>query len=135
MTAQRQYVECFSAVVSSAMTGRRETGIGLQWWHSVRNADLRDPRRTQEERAAIIAAERANTERLLAAISESINRDLPLRIEEVVSRQLTGLAAAITPVLRSSIEKAMPQARTLRCHVRCMCAIHMFGSTPPPSPS
>ena len=68
--------------------------------------------RVQEERTAIIAAERANTERLLAAISESINRDLPLRIEEVVSRQLTGLATALTPVLCSAIEKAMPEARS-----------------------
>ena len=65
----------------------------------------------QEERAAIIAAERVNTERLLAAISESINRDLPLRIEEVVSRQLTGLATALMPVLRSAVEKAMPEVR------------------------
>ena len=65
----------------------------------------------QEERAAIIAAERANTERLLAAISESINRDLPLRIEEVVSRQLTGLATALMPVLRSAVEKAMPEVQ------------------------
>ena len=63
----------------------------------------------QEERAAIIAAERVNTERLLAAISESINRDLPLRIEEVVSRQLTGLATALMPVLRSAVEKALPE--------------------------
>ena len=82
----------------------------------------------QEERAAIIAAERVNTERLLAAISESINRDLPLRIEEVVSRQLTGLATALMPVLRSAVEKAMPEVRT--CRVCCVFAIEPVTRLP-----
>ena len=63
-----------------------------------------------------------NTERLLAAISESINRDLPLRIEEVVSRQLTGLATALMPVLRSAVEKALPEVRACRLLCCAWCA-------------
>ncbi len=101
---------------------------GLNVWVCLAPNQWLDPESgasAQEERAAIIAAERVNTERLLAAISESINRDLPLRIEEVVSRQLTGLATALMPVLRSAVEKALPEvcARRLHCRVCCVTCI------------
>ena len=61
----------------------------------------------------MLAAERQNTERLLGAISESINRELPARIEEVVERQLKGLTGslglALAPIVAAAVQQAAPQ--------------------------
>jgi hypothetical protein len=67
----------------------------------------------QEERDALLAAEKANLERLLTAVSASINRDLPLKMEEVVRREVAGasaaFAAAVAPAITAALKEALPK--------------------------
>ena len=55
-----------------------------------------------EDRHVLLAEQNASMERLVNSISASINRDLPLRMEEIVraevSTQLTCLAVPFTVV-------------------------------------
>ena len=60
-----------------------------------------------EERKALIAAERQNLEKLLVAISGSINRDLPLRIEDILKREVANVASQISSSVGSSLSEAL----------------------------
>lgn len=76
----------------------------------------------------MLAAERQNTERLLGAISESINRELPLRMQDVLARQLSGFAdslgKSLAPVVAAAVAQALPPVRphTLKCIHRGLAA-------------
>jgi enhancer of mRNA-decapping protein 4 len=63
------------------------------------------------ERAAVLAEERAAMERLLAAVSASMNRDLPARVAEAVRGELAAAAAAggkdAAAAAKACVEKAV----------------------------
>ncbi|KAK9810077.1 hypothetical protein WJX72_004410 [[Myrmecia] bisecta] len=62
----------------------------------------------EKERKALVAEERANMEKLLVAISASINRDLPLRIEDIIKREVSGgVGAAVQAALRETLPKEL----------------------------
>lgn len=65
------------------------------------------------ERAAVLAEERANMERLLGAISTTLNRDVPARLGEVLKAELGGvaavLAASLTPAVQEAVAVALPR--------------------------
>jgi enhancer of mRNA-decapping protein 4 len=65
------------------------------------------------ERAALLAEERANMERLLGAISASINNDVPARLSEIMRTELDGVASAIaatmTPAVKEAVAAALPK--------------------------
>lgn len=61
-----------------------------------------------EERRALLAEEHAHMERLLAAISASINRDLPERLEGMVRAQLAALPPPLSATaLQASVAAAV----------------------------
>jgi hypothetical protein len=63
------------------------------------------------ERAAVLAEERAAMERLLSAVSASMNRDLPARVAEAVRGELAAVAAAggkdAAAAAKAGVEKAV----------------------------
>lgn len=67
----------------------------------------------QAERAAVLAAERASMERLLTAISTSLNKELPTRLQEAVRGELVTLsstmAASLAPAVQSAVQSALPK--------------------------
>lgn len=65
------------------------------------------------ERAALLAEERANMERLLGAISTSINHDVPAQLSEIMRSELDGvaltIAASIAPTVKEAVAAALPK--------------------------
>ena len=65
----------------------------------------------EAERAAVLAKERASLERLLTAISATLNRDLPLKLAEAVRGEMegmaTGLAAAVGPAVQAALATSL----------------------------
>jgi len=110
----------------------------------------------EAERTALMAQQHKDLEKLIAAISASVNRDLPLRIEEMVRRELAGLAGSVAasvaasvrtvvaPACQSALAEALPRdlagpqlqvcsppsPLTMPCFVMRMfcCAIYVFCS-------
>ena len=65
-----------------------------------------------EDRRAVLAEQQASMERLVSLISASINRDLPLRMEDLVKAEVN----------HKSHTKAVPLSHTpLRCPVLFQC--------------
>lgn len=66
-----------------------------------------------EERAAVLSEERANMERLLAAISGTLNKDLPVRLGEVLRAELgtiaASVAASVAPAVQEAVAAALPK--------------------------
>jgi hypothetical protein len=64
------------------------------------------------ERAAAVAEERANMERLLGAISATLNRDLPVRLQEALRAELTAvgasLAGSVAPAVQAAVAASLP---------------------------
>lgn len=67
----------------------------------------------ENERTALVAEQHKDLEKLIAAISASINRDLPLRIEEMVRRELTALGGnlrlLVGPACQAAVSEALPR--------------------------
>ena len=61
----------------------------------------------------MLAEEREQVGRLLSAVSESLNRDLPARLGEVVRAELAasaaGLAAAVAPAVQKAVAASLPK--------------------------
>lgn len=64
----------------------------------------------EAERTALMAQQHKDLEKLIAAISASVNRDLPLRIEEMVRRELAGLAGSIAASVAASVRSVVAPA-------------------------
>ena len=62
-----------------------------------------------EERKTLIAEERQNLEKLLVAISSSINRDLPQRIEDILKREVSGVTSAVGSAVQAALAEALPR--------------------------
>ena len=62
-----------------------------------------------EERKTLIAEERQNLEKLLVAISSSINRDLPQRIEDILKREVAGVTSAVGSAVQAALAEALPR--------------------------
>ena len=61
-----------------------------------------------DDRKAVLAEEHAGMERLLTAISASINRDLPERLDTMLRTQLAGLPPPLAPpALQTAISAAL----------------------------
>lgn len=67
----------------------------------------------EAERGLVLAEERSNIERLLTAISGTLNRDLPARLAEAVRGELAGLgdslAAAVAPAVQGALAGTLPK--------------------------
>ncbi len=67
----------------------------------------------EAERMALVAEQHKDLEKLIAAISASVNRDLPLRIEEMVRRELAALGgnmrAVVGPACQAALTEALPR--------------------------
>ena len=67
----------------------------------------------EAERAAVLAEERANIERLLTAISGTLNTELPTRLQHAVAGELAGmsqaLAASLAPAVQQALVAAIPK--------------------------
>lgn len=65
------------------------------------------------ERAALLAEERANMERLLGAISTSINNDVPARLSEIIRTELdvvaSSIAASVAPAVKEAVAAVLPK--------------------------
>lgn len=66
-------------------------------------------RTVADERKALIAEERQNLEKLLVAISGSINRDLPLRIEDILKREVATVATQVGASVGAALSEALPR--------------------------
>ncbi len=77
------------------------------------------PTQVEAERAAVLAEERASIERLLTAISATLNRDLPAKLQEAVRGELAGMAdgladgvaASVAPAVQAAVAAALPKVR------------------------
>lgn len=77
------------------------------------------PSQVEAERAAVLADERASIERLLTAISTTLNCDLPAKLQEAVRGELAGMAdglaagvaASVAPALQAAVAAALPKVR------------------------
>ncbi len=58
----------------------------------------------EAERAAILAEERSNIERLLMAISATLNQDLPLKLAKTVRDEVDGMASGVAATLASAVQ-------------------------------
>ena len=64
----------------------------------------------EAERAAVLAEERANIERLLTAISGTLNTELPVRLQQAVAGELAGMSAALAASLAPAVQQALVAA-------------------------
>jgi len=71
-----------------------------------------------EDRQALLAEQQASMERLVSLISASINRDLPLRMEEIVRAEVTSCV----------FSARFPQSPVVDCH-RCYLAVYHSSGT------
>ena len=66
-----------------------------------------------DERAALLAEQYKQTEKLITAISASVNRDLPARVEAMLKREIVAMAGnvsdAFSPAIAAALEAALPQ--------------------------
>jgi hypothetical protein len=67
----------------------------------------------ENERTALVAEQHKDLEKLIAAISASINRDLPLRMEDMVRREVAVLGSnlhmVVGPACHAAITDALPR--------------------------
>ncbi|BDA40748.1 probable enhancer of mRNA-decapping protein 4 [Coccomyxa sp. Obi] len=70
----------------------------------------------EAERTALVAEQHKDLEKLIAAISASVNRDLPLRIEEMMRRELTNMSNTLTGSLAGSMAGSLPSLVGPACH-------------------
>lgn len=67
----------------------------------------------------MLAEERASIERLLTAISATLNRDLPAKLQEAVRGELAGMAdglaagvaTSLAPAVQAAVQAALPKVR------------------------
>ena len=71
-----------------------------------------------EDRQALLAEQQASMERLVSLISASINRDLPLRMEEIVRAEVTSCV----------FSARFPQSPVVDFH-RCYLAVYHSSGT------
>lgn len=71
-----------------------------------------------EDRQTLLAEQQASMERLVSLISASINRDLPLRMEEIVRAEVTSCA----------VSASFPQSLAVGCHQFYLAVYHRSGS-------
>jgi hypothetical protein len=64
----------------------------------------------EAERMALVAEQHKELEKLIAAISASVNRDLPLRMEEMIRREVAGLGGSIAGTLAASLRSLVGPA-------------------------
>lgn len=64
----------------------------------------------EAERTALVAEQHKELEKLIAAISASVNRDLPLRMEEMIRREVAGLGGSIAGTLAASLRSLVGPA-------------------------
>jgi hypothetical protein len=112
----------------------------------------------RRERTTVLQQERSNMERLLAAISETLNEKLPQRMAEVVRAELAAgvqqggaaaaaAAAAVGPAVQQALQGALPKVgrRAVAGQGAYCIMLHRVGSnlcmdntshrfTPPPTP-
>ncbi|DBA67146.1 TPA: hypothetical protein ACH3X2_001468 [Trebouxia sp. C0005] len=62
-----------------------------------------------EDRQALLAEQQASMERLVSLISASINRDLPLRMEEIVRAEVSSIATDFQQSVGSAVQAALSQ--------------------------
>ena len=89
-----------------------------------------------EDRQALLAEQQASMERLVSLISASINRDLPLRMEEIVRAEVTfcGVSARFPHSLAISVIWLYIIGETLLRKSVCWIAdLHHFCRVRPPS--
>ena len=67
-----------------------------------------------EDRQALLAEQQASMERLVSLISASINRDLPLRMEEIVRAEVTSCGVSVR----------LPRSLVVDCHHCHLAAYH-----------
>lgn len=63
--------------------------------------------RIAEERKAIIQEERAGMERLLAAVSNTLNRDLPARLGDIIREEVKGISSVLTTTLLPAMQEIL----------------------------
>ena len=71
-----------------------------------------------EDRQALLAEQQASMERLVSLISASINRDLPLRMEEIVRAEVTSCG----------VSARFLQSRVVHCHQCYLAVYHWRGA-------
>ncbi len=71
-----------------------------------------------EDRQALLAEQQASMERLVSLISASINRDLPLRMEEIVRAEVTSCG----------VSARFPQSLVVDCHQSYLAVYHRSGT-------
>ncbi len=64
----------------------------------------------EAERTVLMAEQHKDLEKLIAAISASVNRDLPLRIEEMMRREVAGLGGSVAGTLAGSLRSLVGPA-------------------------
>ncbi|KAL0055405.1 hypothetical protein WJX82_000055 [Trebouxia sp. C0006] len=62
-----------------------------------------------EDRQALLAEQQASMERLVSLISASINRDLPLRMEEIVRAEVSSISTDVQQSLGSAVQAALSE--------------------------
>ncbi|DBB06573.1 hypothetical protein WJX77_011875 [Trebouxia sp. C0004] len=62
-----------------------------------------------EDRQALLAEQQASMERLVGLISASINRDLPLRLEEIVRAEVSSVSTDVQQSVGSAVQAALSE--------------------------
>ena len=70
----------------------------------------------ETERTVLVAEQHKDLEKLIAAISASVNRDLPLRIEEMMRRELNNMSNTLTGSLAGNLAGSLPSLVGPACH-------------------
>jgi hypothetical protein len=95
----------------------------------------------EAERAAVLAEERASIERLLTAVSATLNQDLPARLAAAVRAELEGLGervgAAVAPSVQAALSSSLPKVGWGGCLgaprrpcLRCTLALPAWPGVP-----
>lgn len=65
------------------------------------------PLQIEAERAAVLAEERSNIERLLTAISATLNQELPAKLAEAVRGEVADVAAGVAAAVAPAVQQAV----------------------------
>ena len=66
-------------------------------------------RAVAEDRRAVLTEERENLEKLMLAISTGINRDLPMRMEDSVKREVAVVTSSLGPAVQAALASSLPK--------------------------
>ncbi|GAB4815042.1 hypothetical protein N2152v2_002088 [Parachlorella kessleri] len=98
-----------SAQASDACARHTEQAVGAL----VSSALDASARQVAADRAAVLAEERSNLERLLVVVSTTLNQDLPAKLQEMVRSELasasSGMAASVAPAVQEAVQATMPK--------------------------